>query len=98
MRFELVFAGFEVFARLEDEYAADKDPGLIDYSLAHQNVGNIANADAARVISDPIVGQRTRGVESLLAGDQRYAARHGEQNKNTDDGVAENDKRMPRAF
>ena len=37
-------------------------------------------------------------AKAQAAGDQRYAARHGEQDENTDDGVADNDKRMPRAF
>ena len=39
MGLELVFAGFEVVARLEREHAADKDPGLVDNAVAHQHIG-----------------------------------------------------------
>ena len=56
MGLELVFAGLEVVARFEREHAADKDPGLVDNPLAHQHIGNVANAGAARDIDDPIVG------------------------------------------
>ena len=98
MGFELIFASLEVLARFEHEHAADEDPRLIDHSFARQHVGNVANSGAARDIHDPIIGKRTGSVEPLLAGNQRDAAHHGEQDKNADDRVADNDKRMPCAF
>ena len=73
MGLELVFAGFEILARLEREHAADEDPGLVDDALAHQHIGDIADAGAARDIDDAVLGQRSGRVETLLA--ERQARR-----------------------
>ena len=40
----------------EREHTAHKDPGLVDNPLAHQHIGDIANARAARDVDDPILG------------------------------------------
>ena len=98
MRLELIFAGLEIFARLERQHAANKDPGLIDDALAHQHVGNVADAGAARDIDDAILGQRAGSVKTLLAKHQRGASYDRRQDEQSDDGVADDNKRMPRPF
>src|SRR5215472_2669990 len=96
MGLELIFAGLEILARLERKYATEKDPGLVDYSVAQQYVGNIANAGAARDVDDFIRSERTWSIEALLAGHQRERRDHRDQNKQSDDRVTDDDKRIPR--
>ena len=81
VRLELIFAGLEIFARLEHEHAADKDPRLVDDAVAHQDIGDVANARAARNIDDAIVGQGPGSVETLLADHQRDAGHHRHQHE-----------------
>ena len=56
MGLELIFAGFEIFARFERKHTAHKDPGLVDNPLAHEHVGDVANAGAAGDVDDAILG------------------------------------------
>ena len=42
---ELIFAVLEIAARLEHEHAADEHLGLIDHAFAHQQIGNVADAE-----------------------------------------------------
>ena len=67
MRFELVLAGLEALARLENEHAADEHPGLIDHAFPGQDIGDIAHAGAMRNVDDTILLQRTGRLEALVA-------------------------------
>ena len=60
MRLELIFAGFEALVSLENEHAADEDPGLVDDAILVKHIGDVANAGAARNIDDLVVRQRAR--------------------------------------
>ena len=81
MGLELIFAGLEILTRLEREHAANEDPGLIDNALAHQDIGDIADAGAARDIDDAILGQRPGRIETLLADDKRDGGHDRRQNE-----------------
>ena len=97
MRLELVFAGLEILTCLKDEHAADEHPGLVDDALARQHIGDVAHAGSVRDIDDAVLRQRARLLEALLA-DEKHDARHDrQQHENTDDGVADDDERMPSA-
>ena len=52
---ELIFARFEVLARLERQHAADEHPGLVDDAFALQDIGNVADAGAVRNIDDLVL-------------------------------------------
>src|ERR1700751_3502666 len=97
MRLKLVLAGLEILARLKYEYAADEQPWLIDDAFARQNIGDVAHPGTTRNIDGAIRLQRARGLEALLAEKQRDTGGQGHKNKGADDGVADNDQRMPRA-
>ena len=98
MRLELIFAGLEIFARLKREDAADKHPRLIDNAVAHKEIGDIVRAGAARNIDNAIVRQGSGSVEALFADHQRRACHDRRQDEKGDDGVANDDKRMPRSL
>ena len=97
MRLELVFAGLETLARLEHEHTADEHPWLIDHAFAVEHIGDIAHAGAMRNVDDAILRQRTRRLETLITDEEHDAGQNRQQHENADDGVADDDERMPRA-
>ena len=98
VRLELIFAGLEILTRLEREHAANKHPRLIDDAVAHQHIGNVADAGAARNIDNAVLRQRPGSIEPLLADHKRHGGYDRRQDEETDDGVADDDKRMPRSL
>ena len=94
---ELIFARFQVLARLEHQHAADEHPGLVDDAFALQNIGNIADAGAVRNIDDLVGRQRARHLEALSAEEERGDANNREQHEQAEDGVADDDERVARA-
>ena len=98
MRLELILAGFEIFARLEHEHAADENPRLIDHPFADKNIGDVVNTRAARNIDHAVLRQWSRSIEPLFAEDQRCTGGDRYQDEDAEDGVADNDERMPRTL
>ena len=98
VRLELILAGLETLARLEHEHAADEHPRLIDDAVAHQHIGDVADAGTARDIDDAVLTKRPRCIETLLAEYERDAGHDGHQHEKADDRVADDDERIPRAF
>ena len=94
---ELIFARFEVLARLEHQHAADEHPGLVDDAFALQNIGNVADAGAVRNIDDLVRRQRARHLEALFAEEERGDANNREQHEQAEDGVADDDERVASA-
>ncbi len=98
VRLELILAGLEVLARLEDENAADEHPRLLDDAFTGEHVGDIANAGAVRNVDDAVGRQRARRVEALLADHQADAGGDRRQHEQADDRVADDHERIACAF
>jgi hypothetical protein len=94
---KLELARFEILACLEHEHPTDKQPRLVDDAFARQDVGNVAHARTARDIDDAILLQRARRLEALLTDDKCHARHNGQQHESADNGIADNDQRVPRA-
>ena len=80
---ELVLAVFELVARLEHDDAAHENVRLVDHAFALQQIGDVADAEPARNVDHLVFGERARGIEPLLAEQQRGADR----NRNHDESV-----------
>src|SRR5579862_28390 len=97
MGLEFIFAGLETFTCFKDEHAADEYPGLIDNAFAGQDIGDIADAGTVWDVDDAILRQRAWLLEALLADKEHDTRDHRQQYKNADDGITDDDERMPRA-
>jgi hypothetical protein len=94
---KLVLAVFQVFARLEHQYAADEHPGLIDDILARQQVGDVTQAESARDVDDLLAVERACGFELVLSERIGEAGRDADHQNDRENGVAGDDDRMTRA-
>ncbi len=94
---ELVFAGFKVAASLEHNHAAHEDIWLIDHTLALQQIGYVADAEAARNIHHFVLGQRTGRLEALLSEEQCGTNRDRNYDQQREDGISNYNERMSHA-
>ena len=94
---ELVFAGFKVATGLEHNHAAHEDIWLIDHALALQQIGYVADAEAARNIHHLVLGQRTGRLEALLSEEQCGADCDRNHDQQREDGISNDHERMPHA-
>ena len=96
---ELVFAVFELAARLEHQHAADEHIGLVDHALALQQIGDVADAEAARDVDDLVLSPADRALRSAACRNKDAApSDDDEQDENGEDRVAGDDQRMARAL
>ena len=91
---ELVFAVLEFAARLEHQHPADEHPGLIDHAFAHQQIGNIADAEPARNIDHLVFAKRSGRFEALLADVKRAADGDRDHDQHREDRIAGDHQRM----
>jgi hypothetical protein len=98
VRAELIFARLEIFPRFENKYATDKYPGLIDDAFTVKYIGDIAYPGAVRDIDNPVLWQRSRRIELLVADVKQSAGQNCKQYKQAENGIANDDKRVPRAL
>jgi hypothetical protein len=87
---ELIFAVFQLVARLEQQRAGHEQVGPVDHALAHQQVGSVADA-AARDVDDLLLFERAGQIEPLLADHEGDADRNRQHENDGEDRIARDD-------
>src|SRR4029078_8924082 len=93
---ELIFAVFELAARLESDDPAHENIRLVDHSPALEYGGDIAGSQPARNIDHLVVGERPWGIKALLSEKQRGADRNRNHDQNCKDCIPNHDDRVTR--